>query len=905
MSIQRGNTTDLNYNRRQETAPQALQVQDSFGVARVNPHSDMKNLLSSIAKFSEKVGVQQLKEQADADYISGQGLRAAGQELTGKERPPSRKGHKAMDGKLRAQALFLSEKQAIEAGERDSDSPEYSAQLGEIYKGALTGDPEIDTTMHAAFGEFAGQLGTFQSASNRKRKTATAVTQVTAGVTGYLADITKSQDSGDEEGVLAATTGMMESLDLVAMLPESVRTQTAFDLSMLGLDNDDDTILNTLRASGVNFTVKQERDILAGTVAAKKRANAALSIETQNSFSDFESKTGTATSLDEWDELAQEQQENHPSYKSNDYYINQRNATMKALKERGTSTVLQSLIVSGDISKAKNDNKPKDIQIAMDAALQNTLTAGGDAEQNAADATEIISKNGITVDSVKTRLNAGFNTSVNAEGVLDPKFQSVFEEWDRLYEANPSLAGKHLSSENLKTALLVRAGRYAGQDVHTTIASIERNRANRPELTREQRDQFKVDVADAVDSLVDKPGLFTGEYTNNAELRTRVESLANLGMAQGMQDPEAAVEWAEHQVASTHEGLGDALIFTNGKPISELMGVAARDVDRVMDYTYDWAGETYDKDRDQMKLLGGTTGVLMLGLLGDFGEIERVLPIKMEDAGFNFNEEVAKPELEADNLAVYRSVAAARDRNLLVDEAVEFLGLTPAQAEAGSSNWFNKRVLSSRVSSAKADARKAQIVESYGGATDQIEADAIVSTHDAANGTTTPSTVISQEDPQIAADEGSETNAAGDHIAYYATTSEQTQGLVTGGIGHLMTEEESALYPEGTVIPDDVVQDWYDVDLQEAVDDAGTFIGNSDVPEEVTSIITNMSFNMGLTRLLKFKGLQTAIRSGDWELAADEMEWVNPTTKTKHTDWYNQVGDRAPRLIERMRNVTD
>ena len=69
MAIQRDNITGLNYNRRQETAPQALQVQDSFGVARVNPHSDMKNLLSSLAKFGEKVGVQQVKEQADADYI--------------------------------------------------------------------------------------------------------------------------------------------------------------------------------------------------------------------------------------------------------------------------------------------------------------------------------------------------------------------------------------------------------------------------------------------------------------------------------------------------------------------------------------------------------------------------------------------------------------------------------------------------------------------------------------------------------------------------------------------------------------------------------------------------------------------------------------------------------------------
>ena len=59
-------------------------------------------------------------------------------------------------------------------------------------------------------------------------------------------------------------------------------------------------------------------------------------------------------------------------------------------------------------------------------------------------------------------------------------------------------------------------------------------------------------------------------------------------------------------------------------------------------------------------------------------------------------------------------------------------------------------------------------------------------------------------------------------------------------------------------------------------------------------IIANMMFNMGRPRLSKFANMKAAVDEGDWNRAADEM---------MDSRWYNQVTNRAERLVERMRNV--
>ena len=53
-------------------------------------------------------------------------------------------------------------------------------------------------------------------------------------------------------------------------------------------------------------------------------------------------------------------------------------------------------------------------------------------------------------------------------------------------------------------------------------------------------------------------------------------------------------------------------------------------------------------------------------------------------------------------------------------------------------------------------------------------------------------------------------------------------------------------------------------------------------------------FNMGYTRLSKFKGMKRGVDAKDWNKAADEMV---------DSRWYKQVTNRAQRLVDRMRQV--
>ena len=51
---------------------------------------------------------------------------------------------------------------------------------------------------------------------------------------------------------------------------------------------------------------------------------------------------------------------------------------------------------------------------------------------------------------------------------------------------------------------------------------------------------------------------------------------------------------------------------------------------------------------------------------------------------------------------------------------------------------------------------------------------------------------------------------------------------------------------------------------------------------------------MGLGRMKAFKGMKRNVDARQWDKAADEMV---------DSRWYNQVGERSKRLVERMRSV--
>ena len=138
---------------------------------------------------------------------------------------------------------------------------------------------------------------------------------------------------------------------------------------------------------------------------------------------------------------------------------------------------------------------------------------------------------------------------------------------------------------------------------------------------------------------------------------------------------------------------------------------------------------------------------------------------------------------------------------------------------------------------------------------------------------------------QLEIDEGVKYEIYNDHLGY-----------PTFGIGHLVIPSDKEYREDvGTRVSEERVRECFDKDVQSVLRDCSLLYKDLDeLPEEAQQIIANMMFNMGYTRLSKFKGMKRGVDARDWNKAADEMV---------DSRWYKQVTNRANRLVERMRNI--
>ena len=138
---------------------------------------------------------------------------------------------------------------------------------------------------------------------------------------------------------------------------------------------------------------------------------------------------------------------------------------------------------------------------------------------------------------------------------------------------------------------------------------------------------------------------------------------------------------------------------------------------------------------------------------------------------------------------------------------------------------------------------------------------------------------------QLEIDEGVKYEIYNDHLGY-----------ATFGVGHLVLETDPEYgRPVGTTVSESRVVEVFKLDCESVLIDCITLYPDFyDLPEEVQQIIANMMFNMGRTRLSKFKGMKRGVDARDWNAAADEMV---------DSAWYRQVTNRADRLVERMRGI--
>ena len=144
---------------------------------------------------------------------------------------------------------------------------------------------------------------------------------------------------------------------------------------------------------------------------------------------------------------------------------------------------------------------------------------------------------------------------------------------------------------------------------------------------------------------------------------------------------------------------------------------------------------------------------------------------------------------------------------------------------------------------------------------------------------------IEQLREQLTIDEGKVNEIYKDHLGY-----------PTFGIGHLVLESDPEYGQEvGTPVSEERVIECFDNDVQTVIEDCKKLHeGWDDYPEEVRQVVANMMFNMGLTRLSKFRKHNAALQCGDWKEAAVEG---------RDSRWHKQVTNRAERLMVRLEEL--
>jgi len=136
---------------------------------------------------------------------------------------------------------------------------------------------------------------------------------------------------------------------------------------------------------------------------------------------------------------------------------------------------------------------------------------------------------------------------------------------------------------------------------------------------------------------------------------------------------------------------------------------------------------------------------------------------------------------------------------------------------------------------------------------------------------------------QLKIDEGVKYEIYKDHLGY-----------PTFGVGHLILKSDPEYGQEdGTPVSEERVNEAFKYDSDLAESECVALFGNGFMlwKDEVQEVCVNMMFNLGRTRLSKFKNFREALEDKDYARAAVEG---------RDSLWYRQVGNRAERLMLRL-----
>ena len=119
-----------------------------------------------------------------------------------------------------------------------------------------------------------------------------------------------------------------------------------------------------------------------------------------------------------------------------------------------------------------------------------------------------------------------------------------------------------------------------------------------------------------------------------------------------------------------------------------------------------------------------------------------------------------------------------------------------------------------------------------------------------------------------------------------------TTGNWTIGIGHYLGKGNAL---QGTKWNKGKIDAQFKIDVFHALTStSGLFPQFTKYPKEVQLILVDLSFNLGMVGLSKFKNFRTAILAQDYQAAAKALE---------NSKWYKQVGKRGKHHVQVLKGL--
>jgi GH24 family phage-related lysozyme (muramidase) len=127
-------------------------------------------------------------------------------------------------------------------------------------------------------------------------------------------------------------------------------------------------------------------------------------------------------------------------------------------------------------------------------------------------------------------------------------------------------------------------------------------------------------------------------------------------------------------------------------------------------------------------------------------------------------------------------------------------------------------------------------------------------------------------------------------------------GKLTSGVGHLLSKEEQQLYPEGTPVPEEIRNAWFEADSAKATKSAYDQAQELQAPSLIPAL-TSVNFQLGTRWADKFPKAYEHLKSGNYESAIQEIENTSEGSG-KPSSWNKQTPVRVQDFVASIRQLS-